>query len=220
MQREEEIITRLDRLEALLTPLAAQAASLQELREELTPRVNEAVKALIMELAEIEGDVQLEDLLYTVKKAVRSIHNVSTSLDYLSGALGFVETAEPLLRTSVPHAIEMLDTLERDNVFVMLGAVLNALQEVGKRFSGSDLQQLEEGLKRLGAASTALFSPEATTFIEHAAQVPARVDLQQAREATMGSLFKALRDKGTIRGMAVLLQLARAMDPEYMKSSA
>jgi hypothetical protein len=46
MNNEELILSRLDRLEQKVAPLAETARSVGELREDLAPRVNEAVKAL------------------------------------------------------------------------------------------------------------------------------------------------------------------------------
>jgi hypothetical protein len=48
--------------------VADSARSVQELKEQLAPRVNEAVQALIVELADVEADFQLEDLTFFIKK--------------------------------------------------------------------------------------------------------------------------------------------------------
>lgn len=64
MNHEEIILNRLEQLEKEIAPLSDSARSISELKDELTPRVNEAVKALIVELADIEADFQLEDLLF------------------------------------------------------------------------------------------------------------------------------------------------------------
>jgi hypothetical protein len=61
MTTEQMILDRLDRLETQIAPLAASAKALGELREELAPRVNEAVQALIVELADVEADFQIKD---------------------------------------------------------------------------------------------------------------------------------------------------------------
>ena len=55
MTTEQMILDRLDRLESRIEPLMASAKALGELREELAPRVNEAVQAMIVELADVEA---------------------------------------------------------------------------------------------------------------------------------------------------------------------
>ena len=47
MTQEKLILERLDRLEAQVAPVAESARSMRELKEELTPRVNEAVRAIL-----------------------------------------------------------------------------------------------------------------------------------------------------------------------------
>ena len=105
MHNEELILNRLDRLEQEIAPMADSARSIQELREDLTPRVNEAVKALIEELADVEADFQLEDLLYLIKKAMRNVRNLTFSLDRLKNLIDFALTAEPLLKSTAPQII-------------------------------------------------------------------------------------------------------------------
>ncbi len=219
MTREDEILQRLDRLEDMLRPLSASAASMQELRAELTPRVNEGVKALIMELAEIEGDVQLEDLLAMLKKLARATSSISKSLEYLNSALDFIATAEPLMRITVPHAVEQFDQLERDNVFRLLWALINVMQAVGRGYTEERIEKLEQGLPRMVAITEKLLDPAALRFLECTAAAPLCVDYEQAKAASLGTLFKAMRDKRTQQGMAVLLQMARAMAPESQEKA-
>ncbi|MDZ7580868.1 MAG: hypothetical protein U5R30_09680 [Deltaproteobacteria bacterium] len=64
MNPEEAIIARLECLEHQIRPMADSARAVGELRDELAPRVNEAVHALIRELADVEADFQVEDLLH------------------------------------------------------------------------------------------------------------------------------------------------------------
>ena len=90
MKNEDIILDRLDQLKDEIAPVAASARSIQELREELAPRVNEAVKALIIELADIEADFQLEDLLFLIKKTLRNVRNLTFSLDQLKNIIDFV----------------------------------------------------------------------------------------------------------------------------------
>ena len=113
MTTEQMILDRLDRLESQIAPLTASAKAIGELREELAPRVNEAVQALIVELADVEADFQLEDLVFLLKKMMRNIKNLNFVLDQMKNLIDFALTAEPLFKSSVPQAIAYLDDLER-----------------------------------------------------------------------------------------------------------
>jgi len=76
MTNEEKILERLERLEKKIDPISESAASVKELKMELAPRVNEAVHYFIEELADIEADFQLEDLIFFCKKALRTGKNL------------------------------------------------------------------------------------------------------------------------------------------------
>ena len=113
MNNEALILERLDRLEQEVAPLADSAKSIAELREQLAPRVNEAVKALIIELADVEADFQLEDLSFFTKKLMRNIKNLTFALEQLKNIIDFALAVEPLLKTTVPQIIQLFDKLER-----------------------------------------------------------------------------------------------------------
>ena len=68
MTTEEQILERLDRLEAQLAPISRSAQSLQELREDLIPLSGQAFRLVIRELEDVESGFQLEDLLAMFKR--------------------------------------------------------------------------------------------------------------------------------------------------------
>jgi len=211
MTQEELILERLDRLETMVAPVAESARSMRELKEELTPRVNEAVQALIVGLADIESDFQLEDLTYLLKKVMRNINNFSYSLDQLKNLIDFVQNAEPLLKLTVPQIILFLDDLEKKGVFRLLDSSLEILKNLGQAFSAEDLKQIGEGIVTLSGAVKKLTEPRAVAFMERAAQIPGRVDPSHAREVGLFGMLGAMGDSEIKQGMGVLLELTRAL---------
>ena len=135
MTHETDLIERLDRLEAQMAPLTESAKAIRELRDELAPRVNEAVQALITELADVEADFQLEDLVHLVKNAMRNVRNLNFTLDQLKNLIDFVVIAEPVLKTTVPQIIYYFDDLERKGVFQLLDIGLAILKKIGSTYS-------------------------------------------------------------------------------------
>ena len=103
MTQENELVERMDRIEAQIAPMAESAKALSELREELAPRVNEAVAAMIAELADVEADFQLEDLMYLAKNAMRNVKNLNFTLDQLKNLIDFLVIAEPVMKTTRIH---------------------------------------------------------------------------------------------------------------------
>jgi uncharacterized protein YjgD (DUF1641 family) len=211
MTTEEMILDRLDRLESQIAPLAATARAFGELREELTPRVNEAVQALIVELADVEADFQLEDLLFLIKKMMRNIRNLDFALDQMKNLIDFALTAEPLLKSSVPQVISFLDDLEQRGVLRLLSTGLEVLRKVGASYSAEELQQTADGMVRLAGILKTLTAPEALDLLERSAELPARVDLSAARAVGSWGMLRAMGDPQVQQGLGVLLELTKGL---------
>jgi len=211
MNHEEIILNRLDRLEQEIAPLADSARSISELRDELTPRINEAVKALIVELADIEADFQLEDLLFLIKKAMRNVRNLTYSIDQLKNFIDFVLTAEPLLKSTVPQMIFYMDDLEQKGVFNLLNSSLNIVKKVAETYTAEDITQIGDGLVRLLGIVKKLTVPEALALLERAAEVPSRVDLSRAKPAGAWGILWAMGNPEVKDGLGVLLELTKGL---------
>ena len=211
MTTEQMILDRLERLENQIVPLTASAKALGELREELAPRVNEAVQALIVELADVEADFQLEDLLFLIKKMMRNIKNLNFVLDQVKNLVDFALTAEPLLKSSVPQVIAYLDDLERRGVLRLLGTGMEVLKKVGASYSAEELQQTADGMVRLAGILKTLTAPEALDLLERSAELPARVDLSAARAVGSWGMLRAMGDPQVQQGLGVLLELTKGL---------
>ncbi len=208
LQRIEE---RLDRLEGRAAPLVETARAMGELREELAPRVNEAVQALIVELADVEADFQIEDLIHLIKKSMRNVRNLSFALEQLKNLIDFAVTAEPLMKSTVPRIIYYLDDLERKGIFRILNRGLEVLKEIGATYSEEQMAHMGEGLVRLLGIFEKLTRPEALDLLERAADVPARVDLSKAEPVGAWKMLGALSDREIKQGMGVLMALTRGL---------
>lgn len=211
MTHDTQLIERLERLEAQVAPLAETAGALTELRDELAPRVNEAVHALILELADVEADFQLEDLMVLLKNGMRNIKNLNFSLDQLKNLIDFAIVAEPLLKTTVPQFIDYFDELERKGVFRLLGVGLEVLKETGSTYSAEQLQQIGEGLVRLVGILHKLTAPATLDLLDKAADVPATIDLDKAKPIGVWGMLGALSDAELQQGVGVAMALTRGL---------
>ena len=217
MTNEEKILERLERLEKKIDPISESAASVKELKMELAPRVNEAVHYLIEELADIEADFQLEDLIFFCKKALRNINNLNYSMDMLKNLIDFATMAEPLMKSSVPQVIKSLDDLEQNNVFKIADISIQTLKKIGKTYTEEEFQQIGDGLVRLTGLLRDLTSPESLDLLEKAARLPGAVDLDDAKPVGPFSMLGAMSDAKVKEGMGVLLELAKGL-PAMKKS--
>jgi uncharacterized protein YjgD (DUF1641 family) len=211
MSQETELVQRMDRLEAQIAPIAESAKALGELREELAPRVNEAVAALIAELADLEADFQLEDLMYLAKNAMRNVRNLNFTLDQLKNLIDFLVIAEPVMKTTVPQIIFYLDELEQKGVFRILNLGLEVLKRIGSDYSTEQLQQIGDGMVRLVGVLHKLVAPEALDLMEKAAALPASADVAGAKPVGLFGLMGALSDPKMKAGVGVALELTKGL---------
>ena len=211
MSQDTALAERLDRLEAQIAPLTQSAVAISELRDELTPRVNEAVQALIAELADVEADFQLEDLVFLLKNIMRNVKNLNFTLDQLKNLIDFAVTAEPVLKTTVPQVIFYLDELEQKGVFRLLATGLDVLKQVGATYSSEEIQQIGDGLVRLVGSLHKLTVPAALDLLDKAADLPCRADVSGAKPVGVWGLMGALSRPDVKEGLGVALELTSSL---------
>ena len=211
MNNEETILDRLNRLEQEIAPVADSARSIRELREDLAPRVNEAVKALIVELADIEADFQLEDLLFLIKKAMRNVRNLTFTLDQLKNLIDFALIAEPLFKSTVPQIIYSLDELEQKGVFNLFTSAVDIMKKIAETYTAEDMEQIGDGLVKLLGVVKKLTTPEALDFLDNAAEIPSRVDLSRAQSIGPFGMLWAGGNQEVKDGLGVLLEMTRGL---------
>jgi prefoldin subunit 5 len=211
MNNEQVIMEQLDHLGQEIATLTDSARALRELRDDLSPRVNETVKVLIEQLAEIEADVQVEDLVALLKNLMRNVRNLGWSVDQLKNLIDFLRTVEPLLKSAVPQAIIYLDKLEQQGVFRVVASMMGVLEKIAETYTPEDIEQIENGLVPLVGVAKKLTTPEALNLLDKAAELPARVDLSQAKAVGPFSMLFALGNSEVKQGMGVVLELTKAL---------
>lgn len=211
MTNEELIVHRLDQLESQIQPVTAFAKAASELREELAPRLNEAVSALITELADVEADFRMEDLIFLVKKLMRNINNMNFALDQFKNLVDFALIAEPLLKTSVPQLISYVDHLEQNGVFRLITVGSEVLKKVGSTYSVEDMRQIGDGLVHFIGILKKLTAPAALDLLDRAADLPARMDVSRAQPVGFWGVIGAMGDKEIQQGIGVLMELTKGL---------
>ena len=211
MTTEEQILERLDRIEAQLAPVSASAKGLNELREDLIPLSGQAFRLLIRELEDVESGFQLEDLLALMKRSLRSVKHLQFGLEQLENIVDFVLTVEPLLKSSVPQLINYLDDLEQKGVLRIIQSTLDVRAKVAAAYSAEDVDQIGDGLVALLGLAQKLSDPQAQAFLEKMAALPSKVDLEKAKPVGPFGMLGALSSKEARQGLGVLMELTKAM---------
>ena len=211
MTNEELILERLDRIEAQLAPITQTAGGIKELRDDLVPLSGQAFRFLIHELEDVESSFQLEDLMALLKRSLRSVKDIIFTLDQLENVVDFVNTIEPLLKSSVPQIINYLDDLEQRGVLRIITSMLDVRAKIAGAYSPEDIDQIGDGAVAALGLVKKLSDPKATEFLEKIAELPARVDLAGAKPVGPFGMLSALSSKEGRQGLGVLMQLTKAM---------
>jgi uncharacterized protein YjgD (DUF1641 family) len=211
MTNEELILQRLDRIELQLAPLTDSMRSMNELKEDLTPLAGNAVKLLIRELRDVESSFQLKDLLDMLKQLLRSVRNITYSLNQLGNIVDFITTLEPLLKGSVPQLIHYLDELEQRGVFRVINATLGVRAKIAKAYTPEDIDVIGDGLVALLGLTKKLTTPQTISLLESLAEMPMSVDLSGAKDVGPFGLLKASSSKEVKQGLGVLMELTKGL---------
>jgi len=223
MSSKEKILAELAALRAEVAPLAEAARSMDSLRRDLAPRVEEAVRALILELAEVESDFQLEDLLELTKKSMRNVRTFSRALDQLGSLLNLVDNLDPLVRQSVPVWIATLDDLERKGVFTVLKGLVGAMEKVSSAYGQEDMEHIGDGLVVLMGLARGLAEPQTAALVSRLAAAPGKMRPDAAKDVSPWELVTSLGDPAVRRGLGLMVELTRALgdaSPPTPRSSA
>ena len=211
MTTEEQILERLDRIEAQLAPVSASAKGLNELREDLIPLSGQAFRLLIRELEDVESGFQLEDLLALMKRSLRSVKHLQFGLEQLENIVDFVLTVEPLLKSAVPQLVNYLDDLEQKGVLRIIQSTLDVRAKIAASYSPEDVEQIGDGLVALLGMAQKLSDPQAQAFLNKMAALPSKVDLEKAKPIGPFGMLGALSSKEARQGLGVLMELTKAM---------
>ena len=211
MTNEELILERLDSIEAQLAPISHTAGGIKELREDLIPLSGQAVRLLIRELQDVESSFQLEDLMSLLKRTLCSVKDIIFALDQLENIVDFVITIEPLLKSAVPQVINYLDDLEQRGVLRIITSMLDVRAKIAATYSPEDIDRIGDGAVVALGLARKLSDPKAKQFLEKLAELPAKIDLTDARPVGPFGMFRALSSSQVKEGLGVLMELTKAM---------
>jgi len=211
MTKEDLILERLDRIENQLLPIVQTAGSIKELKEDLMPLSSQAIRLVINELEEVESSFQLEDLLVLMKRLLRSTKNITFALEQFENIVDFVQTIEPLLRSSVPQVINYLDDLEQKGVLRVIQAMLDVRAKVAAAYTAEDIEQIGDGAVAMLGLAKKFSDPQALAFLDKMAEMPGKIDLAKSKDVGPFGLLSCCASTDVKKGLGVLMELTRAM---------
>lgn len=211
MTAEEQILERLDRMEAQLGTLAREAQSSAELRKDLAPLINSAFRRLMQELGEVEFGFQLEDLFALLKRGLRSVRNLTYALEQLQNFIDFWNAMEPMMKSSVPNLIDYLDKLERKGVFRTYTAMLEVRAQVAAHYGPEEIAAMGEGFVLILGMLQKLSNPEMIRFFNQLLDIPLELKLEETKPLGPLGVLSALGSVEAREGLSVMLELTKAL---------
>lgn len=212
MTNEELILAKLEKIETQIQPLIKTTETFGELKNDLIPLSNQMTSIFIEQLTEIEAGFQLEEFLALMKEAARNTNNFMFALKQMASIIEFVKDLEPLLKSAVPQIIATLDMLEQKGVFRILKATTVDLRtKVAAAYSPEDIEIMGDGLVATLGLLKSLSDPKAVELLEKLSQIPAKVELENAKSIGPLGMVSAGFNPEIGQGLGVLIELTKAM---------
>ncbi len=200
---------KLDRISSDLAVLADRQRRWDDLRADLVPIANEAYDALVTELASLDGQVTLEDLLGLALKLVRNARTLSGLFDQLSSMAQLAEDLGPLSKEFLAASTERLDALERRGYFSFLKEALLVVDRIVEAFSPEDVHALGDNIVFILQTVRNLTQPDMMRLLN---RIPLAVRSQdvQVPKGLFG-LLRMMRDEDVRRGLGVAIAMLREL---------
>lgn len=186
-----------------------------ELKADLTPVAMDAYKVLVEQLEEVEPYMQLEDLLYLLKRLARNIRNIEMLLDQVESLSDLLRDTGPIVNDAVLSAIQQLDALERRGYFAFVKEAQYVADNIVGHFGPEDVRQLGDNIVTILTTVKQMTQPEIMGMMQNLAGGLRRVEAHpETVDISFRSLLRQLRDPQTRRGLAITLGMLRAMGAE------
>ena len=204
-----------DQVQALIEYTQEQMRRQQEwdgLKADLTPIVNDMYLVTVEQLAEIEEHVQLEDILHLFKRLARNTRNIENMLDQLESLSDLLQDLSPIVDDAFISAVETLDAMERRGYFMFVKEGQYVLDNIVDAFGPEDVRQLGDNVVTILTTVKEMTQPEIMNTVQNLAGTMRKVEAQPEQAPTsMWSIFKQLRDPEVRRGLALTLQMLKAV---------
>lgn len=186
-----------------------------ELRADLTPVALDAYQVVVEQLNELEPYVQLEDLLFLLKRVARNTRNIEMLLDQVESVTDLAKDVAPILNDAVLMSVQQLDALERRGYFRLLKEGQYVLDNIVDHFGPEDVRQLGDNAVTILTTVKQMTQPEIMGMMQNLAGGLRLAETQPEQvDTSFRSLFRQLRDPQTRRGLAITLGMLRAVGAE------
>ena len=216
---------KIDTLTTQVAFLAEQAEMQQrrqqefdELKQDMIPIANHMIKLTIDELADIDPEFEIEDLIYLLKRVLRNVPLILSMFDRFEALMGITDEVELLGKQVFSTTVESLDQLERDGYFAFAREGWGILEQVVTEFSEDDVKALGDNVVTILTTVRNMTQPEIMTLANNAIGAIQDVPPETETPSTL-SLLRELSNPKTRRGMARMINLLQVLDEQPNQSN-
>ncbi len=210
----EELNQKVDALNEQIAFLAEEARvekqrrqQWDELKNDLTPVVSEIYQLSVRQLDEIEGYVQLEDLIRVTKRLARNARNIEEMLGQLESLSDLSKELMPLTDDIFLMLMTRLDEMERKGYFAFMQGGIEIFDQIITNFTEDDVKQLGENIVLILGTVKEMTQPEIMTMMRTTATVMRDEDVPE--KVTMIDIMRQLNDPSVRRGLAKTLNVLK-----------
>ena len=197
--------------------LRERRRSLEDLQEDLSPVVRDVYQVLEDELADLQYDMRLEDLLFLVRRLARNVRTFHWLLDQLESLADLSEDMAPITRDAFDQATQTLARLEAKGYPGFVRQSFYVLDQIVTSFSEEDVRQLGDNIVLILSTVRAMTQPEILNLVSRLTAAFEEVE-EVAPELPTGilDLIRQMRDPDVRRGLAVTLAVLKRISQQEM----
>ncbi|WP_027191181.1 DUF1641 domain-containing protein [Fundidesulfovibrio putealis] len=211
MSKEDLILEKLGKIEAELAVMREAREPMDDLIRDLNPIMKQALYALIKEFKDVEDSFQLEDLMPLFKKLLVNVKNLTWALEALETIIDMWHTMEPMMKSALHNTVRYLGTLEQKGVFRTYEAMLEVRGKIAQHYGPEDIEAMGDSFVVLIGLLKKMSDPKMLELLEKLTDMPANIDLANAKPVGMFGVVGALSNSEVKDGIGVAMEMVKAL---------
>ncbi len=215
-QAAVDLNQKVDALTAQVEFLAEEARQQKQRRLErdeligdLTPIAGEAYRLTVQQLDEIEGYVQLEDIIRVMKRLMRNTRNIEQMLDQMEAFSELTSDIMPLTEGMFLTLMSRLDEMERKGYFTFVQGGMEIMDTVVSNFSEEDVKQLGDNIVLILNTVKEMTQPDVMQLLSSTASVMKDEDIPE--NVSMFYLMRQFNDPAVRKGLAKTMNVLKTV---------
>ena len=190
-----------------------------DLKKDLTPVISDLMNTAVEELDQIAPYFTYEDLLYLLKKLLRSTKEITSVVEQFDGAKDFIKDAAPLSKAVFDDVLEKSNELEKKGYFEFFRAVFGMIDNIVTHYSVDDVKQLGDNITTILDTVKEMTQPEMMHAAQNAMAIYRDIDVEIPDKVSTLSLVKQLFDPEVRKSLGTGLGILKKVSENLEKYS-